>query len=68
LDYAIRKSPEGYTVELGGDLKLPENGIRLRHFEAQWPQQVLVNGRAITTYDNREIVIYTYPALIEIHY
>jgi hypothetical protein len=68
LDYAIRKSPSGYTVELGGDLNLPENGIRLRNFKAQWPQRVLVNGRAITTYDNREIVIYTYPASIDIHY
>ena len=68
LDYAIRKSPPGYTVELGGDLKLPAKGIRLRHFKAQRPQRVLVNGRAITTYDNREIFIHTYPASIEIHY
>ncbi len=68
LDYAIRKSLTGYTVELGGDLKLPANGIRLRNFKAQRPQRVLVNGRAITTYDNREVFIHTYPASIEIHY
>jgi hypothetical protein len=68
LDYAIRKSPQGYAVELGGDLTLPEGGIRLRHFKAQLPRQVRVNGRSITTYDTREISLHTLPASVDIIY
>jgi hypothetical protein len=68
LDYAIRKSQKGYAVELGGDLTPPAKGIRLRNFKAQSPQRVRVNGTDITTYDNREIVIHTYPASIDIQY
>jgi hypothetical protein len=68
LDYAIRKTPQGYVVELGGDLKLPERGIRLRNFAAHRPQRVLVNGRTITTYDSQEISIHTIPASVEIIY
>ena len=68
LDYAIRKSPEGYAVELGGDLTLPERGIRLRHFKEQLPRQVRVNGHPITTYDTQEISIHTFPASVDILY
>jgi hypothetical protein len=68
LDYAIRKSPRGYIVELGGDLKLPDRGIRLRNFTEHLPQQVLVNGRTITTYNSREIFIHTVPASVDIIY
>jgi hypothetical protein len=68
LDYAIRKTPQGYVVELGGDLKLPERGLRLRNFAAHRPQRVLVNGRTITTYDSQEISIHTIPASVEIIY
>jgi hypothetical protein len=68
VDYAIRKTSEGYAVELGGDLKLPERGIRLRNFKKQLPRQVRVNGRPIRTYDTQEIFIHTYPASVDILY
>jgi hypothetical protein len=68
LDYAIGKTPQGYIVELDGDLELPPGGIRLRHFNQKLPRQVRVNGRTITTYDTQEISIHTYPASVDIIY
>jgi hypothetical protein len=68
LDYAIRKRPQGYVVEIGGDLKLPDRGIRLRNLTEHLPRQVLVNGRPITTYNSREILIHTVPASVDIIY
>lgn len=69
LSYSIIKQDDVYQIKLEGDLKLPENGIRIRNFNGKMmPASVHINGKASSKFSSKEIEIHAFPAIIEIKY
>lgn len=69
LSYSIKKQDDTYQIKLEGDLKLPENGIRIRNFNGKkMPASVRVNGKESSKFSSKDIEVQAIPAIIEIKY
>jgi hypothetical protein len=69
LSYAIKKEGDKYRFSIYGDLKLPANGIRIRNFNGwKLPSKVVVNGKELKDFDEKEICVREFPADLEITY
>lgn len=69
VSYSIKKENETYHFSISGDLKLPENGIKIRNFNgSKQPVKVTVNGTEIKDYNETEIIVKAFPAEVVIDY
>jgi hypothetical protein len=69
ISYAIQKDQNKYVFKIWGDVKLPENGIKIQNFNAsKMPSKVLLNGEPISTFSENVIQIQQFPAQVEIFY
>jgi hypothetical protein len=69
LSYSIKKENEGYHFSIYGDVKLPKGGIKIKNFNgSKLPAKVLVNGKAIKDFSEKEISVKEFPAKLEIVY
>ncbi len=69
LSYSINRSGNNYKVKLFGNVSLPPGGIILKNvFRNKAPENVRVNEKTITSFDENFIRINTFPAEIEISF
>ncbi|MFZ5940711.1 MAG: discoidin domain-containing protein [Bacteroidota bacterium] len=69
LSYAVKKEGRNYRFSIYGDLRLPENGIRIRNFNGSVkPVSVKVNGEPVSGFSAGEIPVNVFPAEVEICY
>ena len=69
LSYNINKFPEGYKIKLYGNISLPPGGIIVKNiYSNKKPDSVLVNGKRIDTFDEKDIRIKTFPSVIQISF
>ena len=69
ISYSIKKGPDNYRFSISGDVKLPENGIKIKNFNgSKLPVKVTVNGNEIKDSNNKEITVNEIPAEVVIYY
>ncbi|MHC1774569.1 MAG: discoidin domain-containing protein [Lentimicrobium sp.] len=69
ISYAIKKESSNYRFSVRGDVKLPANGIKIKNFNrSALPAKVIVNGREIKDFSEKEITVKEIPAEILIFY
>ena len=69
ISYSVKKEGNKYHIDISGDVKLPENGIKIQNFNGKkLPVKVVVNGSEITSFTNSVIQLKQIPAKIEISY
>lgn len=69
LSYSIKKDNNKYTFTITGNIKLPENGIKIKNFNgARLPVKVTVNGKKIKSFTENEINFTQFPATVVIEY
>jgi hypothetical protein len=69
ISYSIRKEENHYHFNISGDLRMPPGGIMIRNFNGgAAPAGVTVNGREITGFSDREIMVREIPAEVIITY
>ncbi len=68
LNFAVQITASGYRVEVDGDLRLPDNGLRIKNWRGVPPAAVSVNGRPAAKYDKSWIYLSGFPARVEIKY
>ncbi len=69
VSYFIKKENNRYRFSIFGDVKLPENGIKIRNFNgSKMPARVTVNGVEVKEYNEKEITVKDVPAEVIIYY
>ncbi|MCB2219557.1 MAG: discoidin domain-containing protein [Bacteroidetes bacterium] len=69
ISYSIKKESDHYNFKISGDVKLPENGIKIKNFNgAGMPLKVVINGRESKDFTEKMIQVKTCPAELEIYY
>ncbi len=69
ISYAIKKENNSYHFSVYGQVKLPDNGMKIKNFNhSQRPVKVSVNGNEIKEYSEKEIIIREFPAEVIIYY
>jgi len=69
ISYSIQKETSNYRVSITGDVKLPDNGIKIKNFNhSALPKKVLVNGKEIKAFSEKEISVKEIPAEVVIFY
>jgi len=69
LSYSIKKENDEYHFSIYGDVKLPEGGIKIKNFNgSKLPSGVVVNGKAIKDFSEKEISVKEFPAELVITY
>ncbi len=68
LDYSIKQSENGISIEIGGDLQLPSGGIRIRNFAGKLPKSVRMNGKNVQSFDKKFVRVGEFPAVVEIKF
>ena len=69
ISYSIKKEVNTYYFDIAGEVKLPENGIKIQNFNgSKMPLKVIVNGSEIKSFTNNAIHLKQIPAKIEITY
>lgn len=69
VSYSIQKNNKSYTFSITGNLKLPENGIKIKNFNgSKLPSKVTVNGENSEFFTNKEITVRSIPAKVVITY
>lgn len=69
ISYSIKKVGNKYTFNLSGDVKLPENGLKIQNFNgSKMPVKLILNGTEINSFSNNTIQIKNIPANLEIYY
>lgn len=69
ISYSVKKEGNKYYFDISGEVKLPENGIKIQNFNgSKMPVKVVVNGSEITSFTNSVIQLKQIPAKIEITY
>jgi hypothetical protein len=69
LSYSIKKENEGYHFSIYGDVKLPKGGIKIKNFNgSKLPARVVVNGKDIKDFSEKEIFVKEFPADLVISY
>jgi hypothetical protein len=69
LSYSIKKENYEYHFSIYGDVKLPEGGIKIKNFNgSKQPSGVVVNGKAIKDFSEKDIFVKEFPAELVITY
>ncbi len=69
ISYSIKKEKETYRIKIYGDVEPPSNGIKIRNFnEGKLPAKVLVNGKKIKEFNEKEISVREFPAELIVYY
>ena len=69
ISYSILKEKDHYAFRIYGDMELPDNGIKIRNFNSsKRPVKVVVNGREIMGFNEKEIPVMAFPAEVMIYY
>jgi hypothetical protein len=69
ISYSIKKEENKYRFSIYGDIKLPAIGIKIKNFNgSKLPTKVLVNGKEINDFSEKEISVKEFPAEIVIYY
>ncbi len=69
ISYSIKKESDNYHFSIKGDLKLPDNGIKIKNFNgSKIPKKVNVNGKEIKDFNEKEIPVKEIPAEVVIYY
>ncbi|MFO7614259.1 MAG: discoidin domain-containing protein [Bacteroidales bacterium] len=69
ISYSILKEGDHYQFKIYGDLDLPDNGLKIRNFNSsKRPVKVVVNGREIKGFNEKEIPVMAFPAEVMIYY
>ena len=69
ISFSIKKEEDHYLFKIYGDIKPPSNGIKIRNFNgSKMPVKVLVNGKEIKEYSEKEISVMVFPAEVEVYY
>ena len=68
VSYTIKKSQNGYKIDLSGNIEIPKNKIIFRNFKTETPSRVLIDGVTSKRYNLNEIVIDKIPSSILITY
>lgn len=69
ISYSIKKENNIYNFNISGNVKLPENGIKIKNFNgSKIPESVIVNGKKIKSFSKNEIIVKEFPARIIIIY
>ncbi len=69
VSYFIIKDNNKYLFSIFGDVKLPENGIKIRNFNgSKMPVKVVANGVEMKDFNEKEITVKEVPAEVIIYY
>lgn len=69
ISYSIKKDENRYIFDIKGDLKLPENGLKIQNFNgSKLPSKVLINGIENKSFTNNVIQVKQLPVRLEIIY
>jgi hypothetical protein len=69
ISYSIKRTNEAYHFSIFGDAKLPANGMKIKNFNgSKLPLKVIVNGKEIKLFNEKEIEVREFPAVVEIYY
>lgn len=69
ISYSIKKESNAYHFLIKGDVKLPANGMKIMNFNSsKLPKSVIVNGKEINNFTEKEIAIKEIPAEVVINY
>lgn len=68
VSYTIKKSQNGYQINLSGDLEIKNEKIILKNFKKEIPSKVLIDNVISNNYNLNDIVIDRIPASILITY
>ena len=69
LSYSIKKEKNKYLFKVYGDIKMPDNGMKIRNFNGSaMPKKVMVNGIEIDGFSGKEIPVKAFPADVVIYY
>ncbi len=69
ISFAIKRDSDKYLFSIYGDVKLPENGIKIKNFNgSKLPKKVTVNGKEIKEFNEKEIHVKEFPAKLIIYY
>ena len=69
VSYSIKKEEKKYRFSIYGDIELPQGGIKIKNFNGwELPEKVLVNGKEIKEFSEKEITVNEFPAEVEIYY
>ncbi len=69
ISYSILKKQDHYIFKINGDVKLPANGLQIRNFNgSKMPARVMVNGREIMEFTEKQIIVNEFPADVAIYY
>lgn len=69
ISYSIQKEENSYRFSVYGDVKLPAGGIKIKNFNgSKLPTKVLINGKEIKDFSEKEIPVKEFPAEVVIDY
>jgi hypothetical protein len=69
ISYSIKKDENRYIFDIKGDLKLPENGLKIQNFNgSKMPSKVLINGIENKSFTDNVIKVKQVPVRLEILY
>lgn len=69
IDYSVNKNGSGYVFNISGKIKKPKGNIVIKNFNAgKLPKEVFVNGKSVKEFTANSIIIYEFPAKVEIKY
>jgi hypothetical protein len=69
ISYSIKKDENRYFFDIKGDLKLPENGLKIQNFNgSKMPSKVLINGIENKSFTDNVIQVKQVPVRLEIIY
>ncbi|MBN1953341.1 MAG: hypothetical protein JW801_19205, partial [Bacteroidales bacterium] len=69
ISYSIKKEKDHYLINIYGEVELPDNGIKIKNFNgSRLPKKVLVNGKEIADFSQKEINVKECPAELIIYY
>ncbi|HSW54759.1 MAG TPA: hypothetical protein VLH59_06690, partial [Ignavibacteriaceae bacterium] len=69
ISFSIKKVENNYHFSIYGDVKLPNGGIKIKNFNgSKLPAKVLVNGKEIKDFSEKEISAKEFPARVMINY
>jgi hypothetical protein len=69
ISYSVQKEENKYLFHISGNIKLPENGIKIKNFNgSKLPVKVTVNGLEINDFNEKEIQVKAFPAEVKIYY
>ncbi len=69
ISYSVKKIDNKYVFTIYGNIKLPENGIKIKNFnQSKKPLKIFINGKESNSFSNNEIDVKEFPAKVIIEY